>query len=259
MNPGWQHWFWTLDDVRDLVARHYPDHLTLYDSYTAPIFRADVMRYFVLHRYGGVYVDLDMESLRPLDEWAANYNCLVTEENYEHSFVIREQEAPNLLNGFIACAAQHPFLEKVIESLDEAAMKYFGDYQFATGPEFFDAVWNKYADQRRGHTMRPGDQVTVLPPYYFLPTYDPSQSDIISGKCSPTNLRSLPAKSQIVCRYLAKRSFHNTIHHLAYANHYWVHSYLYGEDWKKVHIVSVFDLSPKIQQAYIVVKHLREI
>lgn len=255
-NPGWQHWLWTLDDVRDLVARHYPDHLTLYDSYTAPIFRADVMRYFVLHRYGGVYVDLDMESLRPLDEWMTHFHCLVSEENYEHSFVIREQESTNLVNGFIACAPQHPLMKMAIESLDDAAMKYFGDYIYATGPKFFDAVWNRYRDRIRDLTVEPANRVTVLPPYYFLPTYDPSESELISGKCSPSSLRSLPPKSQIVCRELARRSFHNTVHPHAYANHYWIHAYMYGEEWKGINVKSVFDFAPRVQAAYIAVEHL---
>jgi len=80
LHPTWEHWFWTLDDVRDLVVKHYSDHLVLYDSYQEPIFRADVMRYFVLHRFGGIYVDLDMEALKPLDNWTFHYNCLVSEE-----------------------------------------------------------------------------------------------------------------------------------------------------------------------------------
>jgi hypothetical protein len=254
-NPGWQHWFWTLDDVRDLVARHYPEYLTLYDSYTAPIFRADVMRYFVLHHYGGVYVDLDMEAVRPLNEWAANFHCIVTEENYEHSFVIREQQSTNLVNGVIACAPGHPFLKLAIQSLDEAANKYFGDYIYATGPQFFNSVWRKYEDALSGRNATEAEVVTVLPPYYFLPTYDPSESEVISGKCWPSKIGTLPLKSQIVCRELARRSFHNTVHRLAYANHYWVHAYMYGEEWKKANLHSVFAVVPKIEAAYMAMKH----
>ena len=60
---AWQHWFWTLYDIRRLVARHYADYLMLYDSYESAVFRADAGRYFILHRYGGVYVDLDMDAV----------------------------------------------------------------------------------------------------------------------------------------------------------------------------------------------------
>jgi len=112
-HPGWQHWFWTLHDIRQLIARHYPDHLTLYDSYESSVFRADAGRYFILHRYGGVYVDLDMEAVRPMDAWTWYSPCLVSEENYEHVFVIREQKSTNVMNGFIAAAPAHPFLDSV--------------------------------------------------------------------------------------------------------------------------------------------------
>jgi hypothetical protein len=249
-HPSWQHWIWTLEDVRSLISHHYPSYLTLYDSYEAPVFRADVMRYFVLHRYGGVYVDLDMESLRPLDSWTtSDYYCLVSEECYEHTFVVREEKSTNVMNGFIASSPGHPFLDRVIRSLDEAALRYFGDYMYATGPQFFNTVYQRYAAKQVGHTTKNSSIVTVLPPYYFLPTYDPSESDVISGKCFPTSMRSLPHQAQIVCRELGKRSFHNTIDPLAYADHHWVHAYMYDEGWKKSKVKSVFDIVPGIKSA----------
>src|SRR5437868_4106817 len=70
MHPEWTYFFWTDSDNLRLIQDHYPDHLRLYNGYSAwasHLQRADVIRYFILHRYGGVYVDLDFESLRPLD------------------------------------------------------------------------------------------------------------------------------------------------------------------------------------------------
>lgn len=246
-HPGWQHWFWTLYDVRRLVARHYADYLTLYDSYESSVFRADAGRYFILHRYGGIYVDLDMDAIRPMDGWTWYSPCLVSEENYEHAFVVREQKATNVMNGFIASAPGHPFLQSVIGSLDDAARKYFGDYLYATGPGFFDAALRRYL--ARGAPPDPAARVTVLPPYYFLPTYDPSESEVISGKCFPTRMRGLPAKAQIVCRKLATRSFHNDVDPLAYANHHWIHAYMFDDAWKKTDTQNVFDAVSALKSA----------
>lgn len=245
-HPGWQHWFWTLHDIRRLITRHYPDYLTLYDSYESSVFRADAGRYFILHRYGGVYVDLDMDAVRPMDAWTWYSPCLVSEENYEHVFVVREQKATNVMNGFIAAAPNHPFLDFVVKSLDDAARNYFGDYLYATGPGFFDAALRRYIT--RPSTTEAG-RVTVLPPFYFLPTYDPSESDVISGKCFPTRMRSLPDKAQIVCRTLAKRSFHNDVDPMAYANHHWIHAYMFDDAWKKSDAHNVFHVVPGLKSA----------
>jgi len=87
-----------------------------------------------------------------------------------------------------------------------SSCRYFGDYLYATGPGFFDAALRRYQAQPPStHTAE--SRVTVLPPFYFLPTYDPSESDVISGKCFPTLLRRLPAEAQLVCRQVCGLTF----------------------------------------------------
>ena len=49
------------------MAQDYPEYLALYDGYSYGIQRADVMRLFFLHKYGGIYIDLDIECKRSLD------------------------------------------------------------------------------------------------------------------------------------------------------------------------------------------------
>jgi mannosyltransferase OCH1-like enzyme len=59
---------WTDETAREFVQTHYPAHLQMYDSYTYPIQRADSIRYFVLHHFGGIYMDLDIGCRRKMDE-----------------------------------------------------------------------------------------------------------------------------------------------------------------------------------------------
>ena len=67
VNPGWKHWFWTDRDNRNLVATRFPSFLKLWDALPQNIMRADLVRYFIMWEFGGVYVDLDFEALRPMD------------------------------------------------------------------------------------------------------------------------------------------------------------------------------------------------
>lgn len=58
---------WTDSSSRQFVAENYPWFLDTFDSYRYNIQRADAIRYFVLYHYGGVYIDLDIGCLKPVD------------------------------------------------------------------------------------------------------------------------------------------------------------------------------------------------
>ena len=60
--------YWSDKDNRALVESEFPDFLPTYDGYEHNIQRADAVRYMIMHKFGGVYADLDFESVRPLDE-----------------------------------------------------------------------------------------------------------------------------------------------------------------------------------------------
>jgi mannosyltransferase OCH1-like enzyme len=66
-HPDWEHRLWTDADNRRLIAECYPWFLETYDGYKHTIERVDAVRYFILLHHGGVYIDLDMECLKPLD------------------------------------------------------------------------------------------------------------------------------------------------------------------------------------------------
>lgn len=67
LNPGWDYKFWTDEDNRNLILKDYPQYLELYDSYERPIAKADIVRLFYMHKFGGLYVDLDFKCLKPFD------------------------------------------------------------------------------------------------------------------------------------------------------------------------------------------------
>jgi mannosyltransferase OCH1-like enzyme len=58
--PDFTYKLWTDEMNRQLIADHYSWFLEKYDSYAYNIQRADAARYFILHRYGGIYCDLDI-------------------------------------------------------------------------------------------------------------------------------------------------------------------------------------------------------
>jgi hypothetical protein len=69
LNPNWRIMYHEDLDCLRLVETHYSEFLQLFDSFPKNVERADFFRYLVLYHYGGVYVDIDVECVVPLDQW----------------------------------------------------------------------------------------------------------------------------------------------------------------------------------------------
>ena len=63
---GYQYKMWNLASCSKLIKDYYPEYLSLWNDFTIPIQRADFVRYCILHKYGGIYVDCDIHPLRSL-------------------------------------------------------------------------------------------------------------------------------------------------------------------------------------------------
>ncbi len=61
--PTWDYKLWTDDDIPGLNLKNQ----RYYDQATTYAEKADILRYELLYRYGGVYLDSDIELLKPLD------------------------------------------------------------------------------------------------------------------------------------------------------------------------------------------------
>jgi len=72
-NPGYRYEVLTDQNGLDYVETHFgpegfnrPDIVYMYRSLTAKIVKADILRYLVMYMEGGIYADIDVESLRPI-------------------------------------------------------------------------------------------------------------------------------------------------------------------------------------------------
>lgn len=67
-NPDIEIKIWNLDDARKLIYNMYPWALSKYDSMKWDIQRSDMSRPAILHSEGGVYMDLDYKTRKPMVE-----------------------------------------------------------------------------------------------------------------------------------------------------------------------------------------------
>jgi len=154
-HPDWEHRVLTDDDLRQLVRQHYSWFLPIYDAYSQPIMRVDAARYFLLHRHGGLYVDLDFESLRPIDPLLSGCEVVLGCEPPAHVGL----DAPRargldriICNALMASTPGHPFWEHVFELL--IAYHRSPDPLDATGPFLLTRAVASYAEPSR---------VTIVP------------------------------------------------------------------------------------------------
>jgi hypothetical protein len=114
-HPEWAYDFWDDAKCRCLVAERYPELLQRYDSYPYDIQRADAVRYVLLHCFGGVYVDMDIECLRPIDALVEGQTLVTVREPPEHASELLAGQC--LSNAFMAVVPGHSFLKDVVEGL----------------------------------------------------------------------------------------------------------------------------------------------
>lgn len=68
LNPAWECRFYSDATCITWITDHCPQLTAVYHAYRTGIHRADFFRMLVLYYEGGVYADIDIECLRPLDE-----------------------------------------------------------------------------------------------------------------------------------------------------------------------------------------------
>jgi inositol phosphorylceramide mannosyltransferase catalytic subunit len=144
LNPEWAYHLWTDEEGRRFVAEHYPDFLKTYEGYSYNIQRADAIRYLLLYKYGGVYVDLDFECFRSIDELLIGKTMAIGLEPQKHA---QWQGREWLLsNAFMASVPGHPFLSEVISAMEVAnpRISFHQDVLKTTGPILLTDVAGGY-------------------------------------------------------------------------------------------------------------------
>jgi len=89
LNPGWEYHFFSDEAVAGYVAQNFPQYYPIYQSinpkYGAA--RSDLLRYLLLHREGGVYLDIKSTFTRPLDHMLDRFAYRLVESSSDLGFV----------------------------------------------------------------------------------------------------------------------------------------------------------------------------
>jgi mannosyltransferase OCH1-like enzyme len=166
--PGWRVEYWDDETVEEFFPLY---NQAVYEA--APVLagdragqlRADVLRYEALLKYGGVWVDADLECLRPIDELVE-----------DGPFVPWETWPRWVNNGILAFPPEHPMLLDLIRGLRENVEANLGQRPAAmTGPRYVTQVWK----------ARWQGRVRALPEHFFYPFKWDENGEFVPGEFSP--------------------------------------------------------------------------
>ena len=139
LHPDWEMRQWTEDNLPELLR---PEGA---DSRRDPTERSDLLRYELVRRFGGVYLDMDFECLKPIDELIEGVDFFV---GYVVSNEFGGEAARRRVGSAIIGAKQgHPILERAIrEAEPRPDFTYDKD---ATGPLFLERLLQDFPDATR--------------------------------------------------------------------------------------------------------------
>jgi mannosyltransferase OCH1-like enzyme len=92
------------EDIDDLIRDHYPQYWNLYQAFPFHVMRIDFVRLAMLHRFGGVYADMDVFCYQPIPSAYTEKSFLALEN------LISEYTSARYENSLMAAKKDNPFL-----------------------------------------------------------------------------------------------------------------------------------------------------
>jgi mannosyltransferase OCH1-like enzyme len=169
LHPGWEYRFYDDGACRAVVAEGFPALLALYDAFPHPVQRADLFRYLVVARHGGLYADMDTECLKNCDPLLAGRGAVFGCEDHLSPGATRRlglRHRERIANFLFAAEAGHPVFARIVARIQALP----GPWDLAeevletTGPGMLTDVVQEERD-RLGLTILP--RICWAPPTFY--------------------------------------------------------------------------------------------
>jgi mannosyltransferase OCH1-like enzyme len=176
---------WDEKSITDLISTFYPDYYHWFNSLPLMIQKIDVAKCLILYIWGGVYVDMDIEAIKPLNELYEKDKIVVGEQgvNYIENLFLQlflKLSRPLLNNGIIFSPPKHPFWEFYIPFLiDTINIKPYILEKMIN--ELYVIVTSGPANLTAGITYYPNqEEIKIIEPKYLEPTLKSTNTDKFS-------------------------------------------------------------------------------
>jgi len=180
-NPDYQYMFWDMNSIKDLIKQANVVWITeTYDNFPLMIQKIDFAKYIILYLVGGIYIDMDMKCLKPLNsllELPNMNNKKVVVSNLTFDFIQRviflltgNFNIRNIVNnGIIMCEAKHEIILNTIKHVYQNKDNFFKNKSnflyifYSTGPLALSNALIDYTNKNKNKL----DEIEILDQDYF--------------------------------------------------------------------------------------------
>lgn len=159
LNKEYTYLFFSDEDIESFIKKNYLEYYNTYQNLPIKIQKIDFFRYLAVYHYGGIYLDLDMQVNKNMDELLSNEIVFPIDEyiNHYNKKIKRYGDFYNKNQYFLlgqyafASIPKHPFLRTLIDDIHKNINKTVKNvnhnsenYVYSTtGPDF---VTKKYME-----------------------------------------------------------------------------------------------------------------
>lgn len=128
---------WNLKDCEELICEDYPQYIWLWTEFRHDIQRADFIRYLILHKYGGWYVDCDVYPIQNLEPLLSNKQVFTYWNNDKKRFPY---------NAIFGSAFQNELFIKISDDIEKRTIE-------KQSMKIYDEWKGRLVFQTTGHAM----------------------------------------------------------------------------------------------------------
>ncbi len=156
--PDWEYRLWTDEDCFKFVEKEFPEFNDIFKNFNLHIMRVDVVRYLIMYKIGGMYLDLDYEFLKKYD---FEDKKIVLPKNRSKSY---GDEIDGLGNSIFASEPGHQFWKDTIFDLtnNTPVIKDYTEVIESTGPLFLTRLY--YANEDKYNDITLSERLIFHPP-----------------------------------------------------------------------------------------------
>lgn len=111
LNPEFEYRFYDDTDCLNFITNHYPKYLNFYNQ-LSPVQKADIFRYLVIHKYGGIYTDMDTICLKSI--LPTLVKPMIVGIEYEPKY---NKGKTQILQWFFGSVPNNPIFIQIVEEI----------------------------------------------------------------------------------------------------------------------------------------------
>jgi len=176
-HPDWEYINWDDKSMNDFIEKEYGKYCDLYNSFPFDVQRWDAIRFLILKKYGGLYLDFDYECLENIEPLIEDSDCAIALEPEIHCL---QYNVPHFLNNaFFYSIPNHFFLDKIIDKIFSIETLQYNRTNKpmcvlnTTGPLMVSNLYEKLQEVEK-------KQISLIPAKYVTP-FDSMQIQLVKA------------------------------------------------------------------------------